>query len=503
MSDILQELKKISADYSLLYIEDNEGLRTNLAKLLNKFFKDIHTAENGKIGFDMFKKYHPDIIITDINMPEMNGLEMAQKIHDISPSSKMIIMSAYDEKEYLHQAINVGIFRYLNKPAKTEALMQTLYEALLVIQKEEDNMLLHVQMQDIFNYQNNIIIMLKNKVPILVNHRFLDFFDVERIEDFLSMGRSFDSLLLEHNNFLSSTETKPWYDEACTNPGKLFHAKIMNHQNENRHLILKSRKIPKKEDHYVLSFDDVTELNLMGLFDKDSTESDMVVLSNQTVLKMIKIVQDNSAEIKVHNFYRGLTITHPAVITDSDDKKTTIKTSYSQLKIVQLIKNTVITSEIFPKPILIKSVDKIDFDEQTITFSNMMFLTRSALERKNIRLEPDEDHQISVFYNNRKFTTKCRVVDISITSVKIEVGMLPPGVEKNAVLKLVIFLPTGGIPLIINTDANLLRIDEHSKSFDLIVLFELNAIVLKRLITYMANRQKALIREFKSLELRS
>ena len=503
MSSVLQELKKFGTDYSILYIEDNEGLRTNVKNLLEKVFARVFAAENGKVGFEMFKKHHPDIIITDINMPEMNGLEMAEKIHDISPSSKLLIMSAHEEKEYLHQAINAGVFRFLNKPAKTDILMKTLYDVIIVLQREEDNILLQVQLQDIFNYQNNIIIMLKNGVPTLVNHRFLDFFDVESIEEFFQKGHTLESLLQEHSDFLFTTKEKSWYETVCENPGKLFHTKIKNHQNENRHLILKARKIPNKKDHFVLSFDDVTELNLMKLFDKDSAEGDIALQDKQAVIKMMKIVLDNSAEVKVHNFYRGLTITNPAVVTKVDDNLTVLKTSYSQLNIVQLIRNTVLSSDVFPTPILIKTIDKVDFDQQTISFSQMQFLARSATDRKNIRLEPDENSKVSLFFNDRKFTTENKIIDISITSIKIEVGALPPGVEKDVVLDLAIVLPTDSPqPLVINTSAKLFRIDEHTRSYDLILAYELHEQSLEKLKTYMVRRQMTLIREFKSLELK-
>lgn len=503
MSSVISELKIFGTEYSILYIEDNEGLRTNVKKLLKKVFTKVFTAENGKVGLEMFKKHHPDIIITDINMPLMNGLEMAEKIHNISSSSKLIIMSAHEEKDYLHQAINAGVFRFLNKPAKTDILMQALYDVIIVLQREEDNLLLQVQLQDIFDYQNNIIIMLRDGEPTLVNHRFLDFFDVESIEDFLQKGHALESLLQEHSEFLFTTKEKTWYEKACENPGKLFHTKVKNHQNENRHLILKARKIPNKKDHFVLSFDDVTELNLMKLFDKNSAEGDIALQDKQAVVKMMKIVLDNSAEVKVHNFYRGLTITNPAVVIKTDDNQTVLKTSYSQLKIVQLIKNTVLSSEVFPTPVLIKSIDKVDFDQQTISFSKMQFLARSAADRKNIRLEPEENSKVSLFLKDRRFTSETKIIDISITSIKIEISSLPPGVEKDVILDLAIVLPTDSPqPLVINTSARLLRIDENAKSYGLILLYELHKQSLEKLITYISKRQMTLIREFKSLELK-
>ncbi|PHR58547.1 MAG: response regulator receiver protein [Arcobacter sp.] len=502
MSDILKELKKFAVDYTLLYIEDNAGLRINVEKLLSKFFSNVFTAENGREGLDMFKKHQPDIIITDINMPEMNGLDMAEKIKSIIPSSKIIIMSAHEEKEYLHQAIDAGIFRYLNKPAKTNILVKALYDTILVIQKEEDNLLLQVQLQDIFNYQNNIIIMLKDKKPTLVNHRFLDFFDVDNIDNFLEKKDAFDSLLLEHDEFLYTTQANTWYKQACKTPGKLYHTKIKNSAGEARHLILKARKIPNKDNYFVLSFDDITELNLMKLFDKSSANDDKINEDTESVLKLMKVVHDNSAEIKVHNFYRGLTITNPAVLTKVSDKETVLKTSNSQLKVVQLVKNTVLSSEIFPTPVLIKSIKKVDFEKQTISFSKMQFLSRSATDRKYIRLEPEKDTRISLFYQERKFTAECSILDISLVSIKVQVSALPPGVETSVPLNVSIILPTNAQPLIINTNTRVFRIDENPKSFDLILMYELHDKTLYMLKEYMANRQMILIREFRSLELK-
>ena len=79
---IIKELKKYAADYSVLYIEDNPGLRMNLDKLLTKVFDNVYTAGDGKEGFEMFKQHQPDIILTDINMPEMNGVELVEKMSE-------------------------------------------------------------------------------------------------------------------------------------------------------------------------------------------------------------------------------------------------------------------------------------------------------------------------------------------------------------------------------------------------------------------------------------
>lgn len=75
---------------------------------------------------------------------------------------------------------------------------------------------------------------------------------------------------------------------------------------------MKLRKIPEKKDYYILSFDDVPELNLMSLFDSDAARDDENSLDKMAILTLLQVVKDNSSEVKVHNFYKGLTIVNPA-----------------------------------------------------------------------------------------------------------------------------------------------------------------------------------------------
>ncbi len=76
----------------------------------------------------MFKKHYPDIIIADINVPEMNGLNMSEKILETSLSNKPIIMPAHEEKKYFLQAVAAGVFSLLNKPVKRDTLADTYLE---------------------------------------------------------------------------------------------------------------------------------------------------------------------------------------------------------------------------------------------------------------------------------------------------------------------------------------------------------------------------------------
>ncbi|MCK9454122.1 response regulator [Sulfurimonas sp.] len=312
MNEKIKKINSLSDNISVLYVEDNLGLSKNMQALLSRIFKDVLIAHDGQEGYAEYLHSRPKIVITDINMPGMNGFEMIAKIHEVESDCKIIILSAYDEKKHLYKAIELGVFAYLHKPAKAPQLINTLHDAVLSIQKEENSRIFLNQLQNIFNYQNNIVVMVQKNEFVLINKRFNEFFGIESIEEFHEKYSNIDKLLLEHKEFLHSTSSSKWLDTAIKNPGKLYHTKMQNDKGEKRHLILKLRKIPEKKDYYILSFDDVTELNLMSLFDSDAARDDENSLDKMAILTLLQVVKDNSSEVKVHNFYKGLTIVNPA-----------------------------------------------------------------------------------------------------------------------------------------------------------------------------------------------
>lgn len=501
MKTLIENIQKLSHELKILYIEDNKGLRENVLSLLTKLFPNILHAESGDSGYEYFCKYNPEIILTDIRMPGISGLELAHKIreddrHDV----RIIFLSAFDDKEDLHQAIDSGAFRYLTKPAKVPILINTLHEAVVSIHKERNKRIFENQLEDIFHYQNNLILMLQHNEPIVVNRQFLDFFGVQNLTEFIDTHPDIKTLLLEHTGFLFTTEESTWIEKAFENPGKLFHTKILNHDQHARHLIMKLKPVPKKEGYSILSFDDITDLNLMMIFDGNAAKNDQKSHDSSVVKKLMNVVKENGSEVKLHNFYRGLTVVNTAVLISMDEKKIVLKTSHSQLKAIKITKMILITSEIFPATVLCNTVGAIDFDQQTVTFSDMKFIQESANQRANIRLEPDaERHSVTLFQNEIKFLGNIRIVDISICSVKIEIDALPAGLKVGETAKIVIVLETEKQPLNLNIAGKIHRIDTLSRSFHVVLLFELSSNFSDKLLDYLVQRQMELIREFKAL----
>ena len=499
MKEKLLAIKKISNNVNLLFVEDNQGLRQNMEKLLAKVFDQVILAEDGEDGYRKFLKTKPKIVITDINMPKMNGFQLIKKIIASDPECKIIILSAHDEKEHLHLAINFGVFRYLRKPAKLPELIGVIYSSLKSINENENRCLFTNQLNTILNYQNNIVVMMHDDQFIICNDRFYEYFGVENLEIFNEKYDDIDNLLQEHNEFLYSTSTDKWYETLQKNPGKLFHTKIKNHKDEYRHLILKARDIPQKEGHFVLSFDDVTELNLMALFDPDAAKNDLLNKDKEAILSFLKVVQENSSELKIHNIYKGLTIVNPAIIFKINKDSVVLKMPYPQLKVIKLTNYMTISSEIFPKSIMCRSIKNVDIDTQTVTTGTMSFAMNTATDRQHIRLETDDKQKCTFFYKDIRYSGNTSILDISEVSIKLSIDALPAGLDTDTDVKITLNINIHDQLHSITTKANVYRIDKHSNDYHLVLLFELNAQDLHTLKDYIAIRQMELIREFRRL----
>jgi CheY-like chemotaxis protein len=493
----LAKIKKEAKGFSVLYIEDNDSLRESATSLLKKIFKTVYSASDGKHGLKLFKKHLPDIVVTDIKMPHMNGILLSKYIKKINPFTKVIIVSALDDKEYLLKAIEYGVFRFLKKPVKLSKFITDLYDALIEIKHEYNVKLFYTHLKSVFNYQSSMVLMLNDTKPILANQIFLDFFDVENIEDFRLNYKDLGSEFMEHDGFLYNHDNVHWLKELIENENKLFHIKFKNSKNEIRHFILKYKAIPEKHDYKILSFDDVTELNLLKLFDKKQTDSDEEFEDKQAMYNLLELIQKNSAKIELHNYYKGLSITNDGIIFDLNDDGISIKTTYIQQKAIQFENRTLIVSEALPHAILCTDVSRMIFENQLVTFKEFKFVTRSPIFRKTIRVKTEGKETVSLFIGENKFTGDISIEDISLDAVKLKLNAFPAGLKEGSIVILDIVLELDNKPLIINTKAKLYRKSESRYSYSVVFLFE--GLKKSNLVKYITKRQMAIIREFKKL----
>jgi len=123
---------------TLLYVEDEEDTRTQFCQFLQRLVGTLVTAINGAEGLVAYREHAPDIIITDIQTPVMDGLFMAREIRNTNKSIPIIVLTAFEQIDYLKKSINIGVTSYLTKPVDCGQLQQILFEQAQRLQVERE-----------------------------------------------------------------------------------------------------------------------------------------------------------------------------------------------------------------------------------------------------------------------------------------------------------------------------------------------------------------------------
>ena len=134
-------LKNINKNIKILYVEDDEIARENGIEYLQNFFEQIYEASDAIKALQLYEKYQPDIIITDIQMPKLNGLEFVKKIRQKDKKTQIIIITAFCDKDYLLKAIELGLVKYLVKPVCEKEFEEALFLCVNSLQNNESNII--------------------------------------------------------------------------------------------------------------------------------------------------------------------------------------------------------------------------------------------------------------------------------------------------------------------------------------------------------------------------
>lgn len=177
LQEEIEHLKKRASHFTILYIEDEEDIRVKTAAFLKKIFDRVDTASNGEDGLNKYRLSHYDIIITDIKMPIMNGIEFIRTIRSANEHQEIIVISAHADPEYLTESIQLAVSGYIIKPVNfnqiIRTLEQTIYKLSLYYEnemyktrlesmvEERTEKILHLQQQLSDNYQQTIRSLIK------------------------------------------------------------------------------------------------------------------------------------------------------------------------------------------------------------------------------------------------------------------------------------------------------------------------------------------------------
>ena len=160
---------------SILLAEDEENVRESFKKVLLLYVKRVFTAKDGKEAYELYTKYHPDIIITDIKMPKLNGIEFIKKIRQKNHDIPIIVTSAYTDQDLLLESIKLSLVEYVVKPIKEKELNRLLKECAQKLYENSETVI-SLGKNISYDFENKIFI--HNDKSINLTQKEVEFFEI-------------------------------------------------------------------------------------------------------------------------------------------------------------------------------------------------------------------------------------------------------------------------------------------------------------------------------------
>ena len=195
----IDEVLACSSAYKVLYVEDNEEARDSTSVIFEDFFASVIIAVNGEDGLEKFKSNDIDIIITDINMPKMNGIEMIKKIKEIDDEVPILILSAHNESSHFIDSIKLGVEGYLLKPIDMDQFLLSILKTtqkLKIFKQARTNMHFLKEYQDA---TNESLIVSKTDIDGVITFVNDEFCEIS--------GYSQDELIGEKHSIIKHSDT--------------------------------------------------------------------------------------------------------------------------------------------------------------------------------------------------------------------------------------------------------------------------------------------------------
>ena len=246
----------------VLYVEDDEGIRDELTIFLKRFIKDITVAKNGKEGLELYKEVQPDIIITDLRMPVMHGMEMIKEIKKLNPDVQVIVTTAHNDSGFLIEAMELGLDRYILKPVDVKILLDALVKLANVVKYERKKKESEKELKFILDLNPNFILVYADDQIKYINQTFLNFLGFADFKDFLKKENPFGQCKISENENNETVSVESWLRKISTNSLNNMPVCIntgsRNGVEQKRIFSIKTNKFPF-EDKYIVTLNDITE----------------------------------------------------------------------------------------------------------------------------------------------------------------------------------------------------------------------------------------------------
>jgi len=253
----------MAQDPVILLVEDEREVRTELTRFLQRFSHTVISAENGEEGLAFFRSHAPDIVISDIRMPKMNGIEMAKAIKKIAPEQPIVFTTAHGDNGYFIEAIEMQIDGYILKPVDLGLLKKKIQDINKKLKAEKERKLYTGILDDIAQMQDSMLAVYDEKAtPVFFNKKLLRFLGHATLEDFRDACGSLGDLFEEKDGCFhpETHQSGVWVQEIQKVETDKRLVSLKSAKDNQSHLFLVSLSKQTQNSNVIATFSEVTSI---------------------------------------------------------------------------------------------------------------------------------------------------------------------------------------------------------------------------------------------------
>ncbi len=255
-------MKDYLKQVTLLYVEDDDDVREGYQRTLTKISKQLFLAKDGEEGLKIYKQHTPDIIISDINMPKKNGIEMVKEIKEIDENQTIVFTTAHMESKYTLQALDMQVDGYFVKPINKKALNKKLQKVAknIIIEKEEKQT--REILQKILDNQTSITILTDFETIKFASKSFYKLFNINNNEEFFDKFDNILDIFVKHDKYLYGNDKNEFLNHYSKATDEHRVVSIPSVIAEVKAYYI---EIDKLENLYILTLTDITDIQIERL----------------------------------------------------------------------------------------------------------------------------------------------------------------------------------------------------------------------------------------------
>lgn len=249
---------------TVLYVEDDEEIRIELRLFLEKRVGRLILAADGLEGLQRFEEMRPDLVITDIRMPNMDGLSMSEAIRRLAPEIPIIVTTAYNDESFFLRAIETGVDHYVLKPVDSRILLESMHKCARVVWQRLEVETANRYVRFLLDIQPSMLLVLSRGEVEYLNRTFLEFLGATSFEAFRRSGLDIGQFLNipSHQEEATVRSCSGWIGNLLSLQHETAIAFLRRPGSEEADGIpfaVTCNPFPEKE-RYLFSFSDITRI---------------------------------------------------------------------------------------------------------------------------------------------------------------------------------------------------------------------------------------------------